>query len=156
MESCNTLTELAKLDTKLDRNHLSLRSLTLGLRPEKLFHKSWTETAKQKARKLDFFWTVNDCWFAVLVKLTETSLHVLGYMYVLDKQSRLIQCTCCSYGFSLVIPVISHVTAMRSDGTFECHVKMSSVVYDKLPVVDLFSFPQTLHMPTVETSSQML
>ena len=30
---------------------------------------------------------------------------------------------------------------------FECHIKMSSVVYDKLLVVDLFSFPQTLHSP---------
>ena len=62
VKTCNTLTELAKFDAKRDQNHLSLRRLTLNLRPEELFHKSWTVTAKHEGRKLNFFWTVNDFW----------------------------------------------------------------------------------------------
>ena len=51
---CNTFTELAKFDTKLEQNHLSLRRLTLNLRPEELFRNSCTQVAKHKGRKLNF------------------------------------------------------------------------------------------------------
>ena len=79
---CNTLTELAKFDTKLDQNNLSLRRLTLNLRPEELFRNSWTVTAKYKSEKLNFFLDCQRFLDAVLVNLIERCLHVLGYPIV--------------------------------------------------------------------------
>ena len=89
---CNTITELTKFDTKLDQNHLSLRRLTLNLRPEELFRNSWTVTAKYKGRKLNFFLDCQRFLVAVLVNLRGAYMF-LGTL-LLDKQSCLIQCTC--------------------------------------------------------------
>ena len=65
-EVCNTLTELAKFDTKPDQSYLSLRRLTLNLRPEELFRKSWTVTAKlnTKAESWIFSGHINDFWLS--------------------------------------------------------------------------------------------